>query len=349
MHVQQQIEDNLVVETEVLKTKESIENEFTQIRSWASNFLQNQSFYTATLEENKAKNRYKDVLPYEDTRVKLEVKNQQESDYINGNYIRLSSNEHHKAEYISCQAPVPATFYDFWRMVVEQKISIIVMLTNLIEGEKQKAHQYWPNHGEKKRFKNLIISSVSSNFFNSLAIRYFRIYVISPSNGKVIMKRDIYHLQFTEWDDMSVPASSFGIRQLTQLTNFCYHDILSKSKANHSTNSSGNSSDAAELNPIVVHCSAGIGRAGTFIAIHQAINQLFIGLSNDLSPKDIVNSINIPTIVQILRSQRMGMVQTYDQYYFIYQTLFEQLKQSLFSKSLQNSSVSERSTPPSPL
>ena len=107
------------------------------------------SFDSARCSPNMRKNRYPDILPNEHTRVRLNPLGYDGSDYINANFV----GEEGKKRYIACQAPIPTTFDDFWRMAYEQRSAVIVMLTNLIEGRKRKAHQYWPaEEGGSERY-----------------------------------------------------------------------------------------------------------------------------------------------------------------------------------------------------
>jgi len=200
------------------------------------------SFYT-----NK-KNRYNNILPKEDTRVRLSpLPGIEGSDYINAN--RLTDGF---TNYVSCQAPLSSTFGDFWRMVWEQDVSVIVMLTKIHENGQSKADKYWPTEiGEVQTFP--LVSVTLINVYQSDQSAHIDIRVLSLKSSE--KERIVVQLHFLGWPDFGVPEDSTGIRQLVNLTNF-YR------KYGKSLGLDG---------PIIVHCSAGVGRSGAFIAIHQLL------------------------------------------------------------------------------
>lgn len=194
-------------------------------------------FSEATKRENARKNRYGDVLAYDHSRVHLSS-----GKYINANYISSGRREH---AYIATQAPLPQTFNDFWTMIWEEQVPAILMLTKFIENRRIKAHCYWPSEGVPEKFgpvKVELISEVSCDE-QHIVVRTFK---MTHSNGSV---RTVDHIHYTEWPDFGVPASTRGLRSLVGLMNQ-YHDAIPD-------------------HPLVVHCSAGIGRAGSLIAIHS--------------------------------------------------------------------------------
>jgi len=221
------------------------------------------------------KNRYPDVLPLENTRVHLSTTNFQDgSDFINANYVL-------EGLYISCQAPMLSTFHDFWRMIWEQGSSIIVMLTKLFEGGRTKAHMYWPNHFFK--FGDLVVTKLEEQEFKYFGLRRF---LLSKGDDA----REVFQFHYTAWPDYGVPESTKGIRLLVDYVNMTRHE---------------------PDGPIVVHCSAGVGRTGSFIAVYHTLTRLARG-----EPE--------PSILQLtlkMRSERIGMVQTEKQYEFIYQAV----------------------------
>jgi len=262
-------------------------------------------FSTALSPFSQLKNRYPDILPLERTRVHLStINNQKGSDYINANFV-LSN-------YISCQAPIMSTFGDFWRMVWENQSTFIIMLTKLFEGGKTKAHQYWPN--TTIQFGDLFIQNLGGEqeeckFF---ILRRFRI-------QKGCESREIYHLHFIDWPDFGVPDSTKGIRRLVEHVN-----VVREEKEVASGYPDG---------PIVVHCSAGVGRAGSFIAIHYQLSFLMRGQE----PPSIME-----TTLQ-MRNERSGMVQTKDQYVFIHQAV-QDYRQILVEGSDEEMSTLSSST-----
>jgi len=233
-------------------------------------------FRSALSPFSQQKNRYPDILALEHTRVRLSKQSNQEgSDYINANYIL-------DGKYISCQAPIFSTFSDYWRMIWENSCPIILMLTKLFENGRTKAHIYWPIYDNcTLKFGDISVTKIEEEDYGSHIIRTFQL-----SKGAEV--RTVYHLHHTSWPDFGVPAATDGVRELVNSVNFCQENSRSKG-------------------PIVVHCSAGVGRSGTFIAIHWACSLL-----------DRQTSFSILDIVTKLRSERMGMVQNLQQYEFIH-------------------------------
>lgn len=232
---------------------------------------------------NARKNRYPDIIAYDHSRVQLSS-----GSYINANYISRGCMER---AYISTQAPLPQTFNDFWSMVWESQTPVIVMLTKFIERKRIKAHCYWPSEGNSEKFGALTVELVScTEFEGGLTIRRFK---MQHESGAV---RVVDHIHYTEWPDFGVPTSRKALRALVYFMN--------------------EYQDAVPEHPIIVHCSAGIGRAGTIIAIHSFLSQHFSGESH----------ITVQELVEQMRCQRFGMVQTEEQYLLIYQTIEEILE-----------------------
>jgi len=191
----------------------------------------------------------------------------------------------------------------FWKIVWENNVKVIVMLTKFIERRRVKAHCYWPSANCPETFDDITVELVSestSQNHKSIKIQEFRM-------RKQDEVRTVVHLHFTEWPDFGVPESTSGFRQLLEMTEV-YRDNGGKP---HSPDSA----------PVLVHCSAGIGRSGTFLAI-SIFRELFG--TCDVEIFDIVNA---------LREQRMGMVQCVEQYQFIYQFVGEESQSKLYSSS----------------
>jgi len=253
------------------------------------------------------KNRYYDVLPTEDTRVVLNpVEGVIGSDYINANYVN-GEVSNSKDYYIACQAPLASTVEDFWRMIWEKRCGVIVMLTGLDEGNAPKADRYWPSEGKAERYGSFFVLHKKKFFANDIAIRSILIKK-TDSNEPA---REIIHLHYQGWPDFGVPSCTKVIRNLLIL--------VSKFK-----------SRAAVLcqleGPVVVHCSAGIGRTGAFIACHITLQKL----QHNLTP-------NIKQTVEILRKQRNGMVRNVAQYALIYSVIKDVLKEKTPEGSLRHS------------
>jgi len=246
------------------------------------NYLHLMSMYpTATSCCNCTKNRYADVLPYEHTRVRLNPKHN--SDYINANYINR--------KFISCQAPLPNTFEDFWRMIWEQNCGIICMLTKLVEQGKVKADCYWPDcDGSSEQYGEITVTFTQSRvFMQGIEIRLFKL-------KKGVEVRDIVQLHYSEWEDFGVPETTLKMREFIRLI-FMYKERSEK---------------LGMTGPLVAHCSAGIGRTGVLFAILIALEKQQSG-----------DQINLMEIVHQMRKQRAGMVQTFNQYYFVYRVLVD--------------------------
>ncbi|XP_072746407.1 receptor-type tyrosine-protein phosphatase H-like isoform X2 [Anoplolepis gracilipes] len=247
---------------------------------------------TACLQANRKKNRYSDILPYDFSRVKLEViDNDPNTDYINASFIRGYTGED---EYIACQGPKEETTYDFWRMVDQYNINIIVMLTQLIEKGKEKCHQYYPAIRETFRYENMTIRCTSELDFRTYTQRTL---VLQKENKK----RNITHLHFKDWPDHDVPED------FDAMINFC--QIMRRNIS-------------ANKDFIVVHCSAGIGRTGTLIAIDILLQHL-----RDNRKLDVFG------IVYRLRHHRINMVQRESQYAYIYNCIKQVLKNPYFLKT----------------
>ncbi|XP_017760243.1 PREDICTED: receptor-type tyrosine-protein phosphatase F [Eufriesea mexicana] len=247
---------------------------------------------TACLQANKKKNRYSDILPYDFSRVKLEViDNDPNTDYINASFIKGYSGED---EYIACQGPKEETTFDFWRMIEQYNINLIVMLTELVEKGKEKCHQYFPTIRETFKYENMTIKCISELDFRSYTQR--TLILQKESN-----KRNIIHLHFKEWPDHDVPED------FDPMIHFC--QIVRRNAT-------------ANKGYIIIHCSAGIGRTGTLIAIDIILQHL-----RDNRKLDVFGT------VYRLRHHRINMVQKESQYAYIYNCIKQVLKNPYCLKS----------------
>jgi len=226
----------------------------------------------------------------------------QDSDYINASFIQC-----YKQKYISCQAPLPNTTQHFWLMIWEQRSSIIIMLTRIIEGERKKADIYWPNEGNTEEYGSISVELTSVCKFPNITIRIFN---IRHSNSTEV--REIVQLHYTEWPDFGVPKTTHSIRDLIRLMN------LFKERQ-------------ALNGPIIAHCSAGIGRCGSFFGILGFMEKLHDGIT--------IDKISMLDIVVQMRKSRCGMVQTDIQYIFMHQVLEDMIreKQLKYPKRLTSS------------
>jgi len=242
-------------------------------------------FTTASMTENVPKNRYQNVLAPEATRVKLLDVNG--SDYVNSNFISGQIEGTEKA-YIASQGPLQTNLDDFWRMIWETNCSVVLMLTKEVENAKLKCDQYWPEVDIPLNLENFKLSLQDIKEKNGVTTRKVLLEKLSSSESRVIVQ---FH--YTGWPDHGIPPST--------------QDFLDLSIAADEANET--------KGPIVVHCSAGIGRTGTFCTIHATLKRIEKELKEN--PKKIP-TINVTKTVLQIREQRPSMVQTVDQYKFCY-------------------------------
>ncbi|KAM4618292.1 receptor-type tyrosine-protein phosphatase eta-like [Polymixia lowei] len=229
--------------------------------------------------DNKPKNRYNNVLPYDSSRVKLSIHGSPFDDYINANYIPGYNS---RKEFIAAQGPLPCTVSEFWRMIWEKNVQTLVMLTRCNEQGRVKCEKYWPS--ETMHFGNITVTTTSEIPLEDWTIRDFDI-----KNVKTAETRTVRHFHFTAWPDHGVPEST------ELLINFRH--LVREHMDQYSRHS-----------PTVVHCSAGVGRTGTLIAIDRLIFQI---------ERDSI--VDVYGIIHDLRMHRPLMVQTEDQYVFLNQ------------------------------
>ncbi|XP_041640624.1 protein tyrosine phosphatase receptor type Db isoform X12 [Cheilinus undulatus] len=237
----------------------------------------------SNLEVNKPKNRYANVIAYDHSRVILSsIEGVPGSDYINANYI---DGYRRQNAYIATQGSLPETFGDFWRMVWEQHTANIIMMTKLEEKSRVKCDQYWPTRGTET-YGLIQVTLLDTVELATYSVRTFALYK-SGSNEK----REVRHFQFTAWPDHGVPEHPTPFLAFLRRVKAC------------------NPPDAG---PMIVHCSAGVGRTGCFIVIDAMTERI-----------KHEKTIDIYGHVTLMRSQRNYMVQTEDQYIFIHDALLE--------------------------
>ncbi|XP_051808493.1 receptor-type tyrosine-protein phosphatase beta-like isoform X4 [Acanthochromis polyacanthus] len=245
----------------------------------------NQPLDTALLPENRGKNRYNNILPYDSTRVKLSyVDDDPCSDYINASYI---PGNNFRREYIATQGPLPGTKDDFWKMVWEQNVHNVVMVTQCVEKGRVKCDHYWPFDQEPLYYGDLIVQMVSESVLPEWTIREFSI----CSEEQLSFSRLVRQFHYTVWPDHGVPETTQSLIQFVRTV----RDYVNRSPGS---------------GPTVVHCSAGVGRTGTFIVLDRVLQQL--------DSKDV---LDIYGAVFDLRLHRSHMVQTEGQYSYLHQCL----------------------------
>ncbi|GLH05083.1 Tyrosine-protein phosphatase 69D [Gryllus bimaculatus] len=238
--------------------------------------------------ENLYKNRYPDIKAYDQTRVRLsQIDSVVGSDYINANFV-VGYKERKK--FICAQGPMDNTVCDFWRMVWEQHLELILMLTNLEEYSKTKCAKYWPDEAEgEKGFGDISVAHVQEKRYSDYIIRELKMYRATSSSGRE--ERSIVQYHYLVWKDFMAPEHPSGILKFIKRVNEAY---------------------SLEKGPILVHCSAGVGRTGTLVALDSLLQQL-----------QEEGQVAIFNTVCDLRHQRNFLVQSLKQYIFIYRALME--------------------------
>ncbi|XP_053679181.1 phosphatidylinositol phosphatase PTPRQ [Anopheles nili] len=268
--------------------REKVSKEFQAINYFSDVALQETiSFQSA--KENERKNRYVNILPFDTNRVLLDSNDDDDgsvNDYINASFVEGYK---YQREYIATQGPKHETCFDFWRMVLQYEIESIVMLTQPIDHDKNKCYQYFPRFDKVAEFGDIRVKCTQEL---NLSLYFKRLFLVSKGN----LTKPVFHYHFLDWPDHSCPSSPADLIKFSK--------IVRAERKSYAI-------------PLVVHCSAGVGRTGTFIALDIILQRM-----------QHEKKINVYDTVKRLRRQRVKMVQTLDQYSFLYQCCLEYVSKS---------------------
>ncbi|XP_071795860.1 receptor-type tyrosine-protein phosphatase F-like isoform X2 [Asterias amurensis] len=241
---------------------------------------------TVALDDaNKKKNRYKNISAYDHSRVVLEpLEGHPHSDYINACYI---DGYKYDAKYIACQGPTQTTVNDMWRMVWQERVGKIIMLTNLVENGKDKCEKYWPDVESSTNYGEIFVRNVEEKTSQTFVLRTLHLSKSSEPEGEY---REILQYHYITWPDMKPPESSSLLQFIGRV----------------------HASETTQHGPTIVHCSAGVGRTGTYIALDAMMEQA-----------QAEGQVDVLSFVRNMRDKRYLMVQTVGQFKFIYEALLE--------------------------
>ncbi|KAK9477830.1 protein-tyrosine phosphatase-like protein [Lipomyces japonicus] len=288
----------------ITTAKECIASAF---RSESSQAKTTPQFTISAALERGTKNRYNNIFPYDHTRVKLKSGGPGACDYINASFVSAQGS---RKRYIATQGPLPDTFADFWSVVWDQNVRVIVMLTPTQEGGQVKCHSYWKD--TKYGNLNLVLVSeqempLSSKTGTLIRVRKFS---LSDSSRPFEPVREVTHLQYVSWPDLGAPADPIDIVSLTRLTSQ-YND----------EGSGSSTTDGDNVNhPVIVHCSAGCGRTGTFCTVDSVIDMLEFKPEYNSTAKNVVGDL-VAQVVHDFRTQRLSMVQSLRQFVICYESV----------------------------
>ncbi|XP_009946384.1 PREDICTED: receptor-type tyrosine-protein phosphatase V-like, partial [Leptosomus discolor] len=258
----------------------------------------------AELPANVSKNRYPHVLPYDHSRVKLSrLGEDPHSEYINANFMPGYTSQQ---EFIATQGPLKKTIDDFWRLVWEQNVCNIIMLTVCMENGRVLCDHYWPSESAPVSYGQVQVHLLMQSSSEEWTMREFKLW-----HEGLQAERHVSHLHYTAWPDHGIPESTTSIMTFRELV----REQIQSTK---------------DAGPTLVHCSAGVGRTGTFIALDQLLQQM--------KQEKVVDTFGV---VYALRMNRYLMIQTLSQYIFLHSCILEKI----LEEPLLGLSGTERSCP----
>uniref|UniRef100_A0A8C7LDZ7 Tyrosine-protein phosphatase non-receptor type 9 n=1 Tax=Oncorhynchus kisutch TaxID=8019 RepID=A0A8C7LDZ7_ONCKI len=219
------------------------------------------------------------------------------SDYINAS---LMDGYKRSNAYIATQGPLPKTFGDFWRMVWEQMVLIVVMTTRVVERGRVKCGQYWPKEeGTTEQHGHFLVRNTSIQLYQDFRLSHLELY-----NSQTGERREVSHYLYVSWPDFGVPKCALA------MLDFREHVQQRQEAALRSLGAEWVGPPGGP--PLVVHCSAGIGRTGTFCTLDICLSRL-----------EDIGTVDVCETVRRMRTQRAFSIQTWDQYYFCYTAVIE--------------------------
>ncbi|EGD76245.1 tyrosine-protein phosphatase corkscrew [Salpingoeca rosetta] len=288
--------DELSKESDDVGARAGFFEEFEQLQQMEAQFLEKPRI-EGTRPENKPKNRYKNILPYDETRVKLrDVGPEVGADYINANYVNGEAAGTNHA-YIASQGCMPTTVPSFWQMIWENDVHIVVMVTKEVERGRHKCTRYWPdNAGDSADYGGFRVLMQAEEDRGPFIIRTL---VVQKGSDPA---RTVYQYHYTNWPDHGVPDDA-EILSLLLTVREHNKDVKEKSQR--------------PVGPLLVHCSAGIGRTGTIIVIDIIMDKI--------EQEGTGIDVDIQKSIQGIRAQRSGMIQTAAQYRFVYKAILDHI------------------------
>ncbi|CAH0546901.1 unnamed protein product [Brassicogethes aeneus] len=257
--------------------------------------------------QNKILNRYRDVSPFNHSRVILQ---RGYTDYINANLIKIEKADR---KYILTQGPLSNTVSHFWLMVWEQNSIAILMLNKLIEKKQEKCFQYWPSKIGSDHIMNLTDVGLTVEYLEQQDHSYYLTRELRLTDTETGTSRNIIQFHYITWPDFGVPSSPTAFLEFLRRVRKA--GVLESS-----------------VGPAIVHCSAGIGRSGTFCIVDSCLV---------LIEKFGLNSVDVKEILLEMRKYRMGLIQTPEQLRFSYQAIIEGAKQLLNPNAAEENYVDE--------